>query len=77
MIDMYHPIALVQFIEFFQGNAVAFGFARFDDKTLLSFKNLVIGVAAYFQVVIDEPFMNCKTCRLKTNLELFVIENGL
>ena len=77
MIHMHHVIALVQFVQLFESNAVAFGLARFNFETVVAFENLMIGITTNFQVAVDKSFVQCKIDRPEFYFQTFVIKDCL
>ena len=77
MVDVNNKIAGMQLVQLLQGDGSALFPACFQVKAVVSFKNLVVGIKAGQQIVLDEALMEGENNRGELQPETGIMENSL
>jgi len=74
---MRYIIAGLQLAQGPQGEGLIFIIGLLDLVFMITLEDLVIGIANYFKIMINESFMNGSGDRIKMDLRLQVFKNSM
>ena len=77
VIDMGDEIAGLQFVEHPDIEGHFFGVPLFESVSVETFEDLVVGIAGYFHIGVEEPFMDGAGDGVELNVGVKIFENSV